>query len=204
MNRREAHVGVLYERTNADGSDANCCTIFSINDRAREPLLPRSYASDGDRRFLFLHVLVHLAAFACTLSGGVCLITTNDVENIRILVSITSGLHGFGIVFLLFFAAWKAHQTEFYLLTAINFASLLGTLLLSCVQFVLTVRKDSHMDTEHFLLYSGIMLQIFAFSLFVACVVGLAANGGNISRTDNNRSTREKELRILRGTELDG
>jgi hypothetical protein len=197
MNRREAHVGILYEQKRQGEADANIFTTCDCN--AHKKLLPRSYASDGDRKYLMLHVLCHVAAFSCTLAGGYFLIETHDVDNIRILVSITSGLHGFGILFLLAFAAYISHPTEYAFATAINFATLLGALGLTCVQFVLTVRVNSQMDTEHFLLYAGLALQTFAFSLFVACVVGLAANGGDISRDNQYRTAQNDLLKATRG-----
>jgi hypothetical protein len=185
MKAESENTGILFE---PDGGHAlnDCCTIFDCHGGGRNPLLPRSYASNGERWFLYLHVVLHLAAFATTLAGGVQLRSTHQFDNMLWLVGVTSGSHAMAIIILLGTAAWADFPTEYVLLTSFNFFLFLATGGLTCAQFALTVSTDPVImsKVEHPLLYSGIFLQAAAFSCFLACVVNLAANGGQIARNE--------------------
>lgn len=183
MKTDRVETGVLFEPDTHHKLN-DCWTLCDCYGGGRQPLLPRSYVSDGHRSFLLLHVLLQLAAFVFTLAGGLGLRSTHSFPVMDWIVALTSSSHAFAIIILLGTAAWANFPTEQVLLTAVNFFLFLVTGALTCAEFALTVSTDPEvMDkVEHRLLFNGIFLQAAAFSCFLACVVGLAANGGQIAR----------------------
>ena len=199
MNADREETGILFEPDSANKLN-DCWTVCDPCGGGRQPLLPRSYVSDGNRVFLLFHVLLQIAAFVLTLAGGIQLRNTHTFDVMNWLVGLTSGSHAVAIIFLLGTAAWAEFPTEQVLLTAINFFLFFVTGGLTCAQFALTISTDATIMTksEHSLLYAAIFLQSAAFSCFLACVVQLAANGGNITRVERFAEKRDKGLQKIR------
>ena len=166
MKADREETGILFEPGSQNKLN-DCWTICDPCGGGRQPLLPRSYVSDGNRLFLLLHVLLQIAAFVITLLGGLALKNTHKFEVMYWLVGLTSGSHAVAIIFLLGTAAWEPFPTEQVLLTAINFFLFFVTGGLTCAQFALTISTDATImaGSEHSLLYAAIFLQAAAFSL---------------------------------------
>ena len=199
MRADRVETGILFEPDTKNKLN-DCWTLCDCFGGGRQPLIPRSYVSDGHRSFLVFHVVLHLAAFVLTLIEGVGLRNTHELEMINRIVALTSGSHIVAIIILLGTAAWSEFPTEQVLLTAFNFFLFLVTGGLTGAQFTLTVTSDSSIMTkaEHGLLFAGIFLQAAAFSCFLACVVGLAANGGQIARVEAYSEKRSEQLAEIR------
>jgi hypothetical protein len=199
MKADRVETGILFE-PDSENKLNDCWTICDPFGGGRQPYLPRSYVSDGNRVFLLFHVLLHIAAFVFTLAGGIQLRNTHNFDSMNWLVGFTSGSHAVAIIFLLGTAAWAEFPTEQVLLTAINFLLFFATGGLTCAQFALTISTDPAIMTkiEHRLLYAAIFLQAAAFSCFLACVVQLAANGGNITRVKRFAGKRAEALEKIR------
>ena len=164
--------GILLEKGKNGRYDVG--VIISANND--QPSLPRSFATNGSRALLLLHVALHAVAISflvvgCEESRKILKLDTARVLGISTIVS-----YSFGFLSMLFVAAWAEFPTDKILLNTLSVLGYLVGIVGTTVLFALSIRAT--WEKDHYWLSAALFCELAAVSLMIACIVNLTARGG--------------------------